>query len=65
MRFEQLFCIAYSVLVALGMHVVPLLQVCIAHQSPGTNYGFGWHTADMSPVRYIAFNEVRDSGLLF
>lgn len=24
----------------------------------GTNYGFGWHTADMSPDLYVAFNKV-------
>lgn len=23
----------------------------------GTNYGFGWHTADMSPDLYVAFNK--------
>lgn len=23
----------------------------------GTNYGFGWHIADMSPDRYVAYNE--------
>lgn len=29
-----------------------------------TNYGFGWHSADMSPDRYIAYHEVRCSRVL-
>lgn len=61
MKLEQLFCIAFSVLVGLGILAAPIIQAQIAHCILGTNYGFGWHTADMSPVRYIAFNEVRNS----
>ncbi|CAD6570296.1 MAG: hypothetical protein ASARMPRED_003641 [Alectoria sarmentosa] len=33
---------------------------CIAYSiliGLGTNYGFGWHVTDMSPYRYIAYNE--------
>ncbi|KAL8790549.1 MAG: hypothetical protein Q9195_006293 [Heterodermia aff. obscurata] len=26
-----------------------------AHHNTATNYGFGWHTADMSPERYVAY----------
>ena len=35
--------------------------VSFAHRTLGTNYGFGWHVADMSPYRYIAYNEVQNS----
>ena len=61
--FEQPFCIAYSVLIGLGVLVADLLlQARIdQHKTLGTNYGFGWHTADVSPDRYNVYNEVQDS----
>ena len=31
----------------------------VAHQSPGTNYGFGLHTADISPDGYIIYQKVQ------
>ena len=40
-------------------------SVSLAHQTLGTNYGFGWHVTDMSPYRYIAYNEVQNSRHLF
>lgn len=58
MRSEQPFCIGCSVLVGLGMLIAPLVQVDTDHQNLGTNYGFGWHTADMSPDRDIVYQKV-------
>ena len=33
MRFEKLCCIGYSVLIGLGVILLPLLQACIAHRT--------------------------------
>lgn len=61
--FKQPFCIAYSVLIGLGVLVADLLlQARVDQQKTlGTNHGFGWHTADVSPDRYNVYNEVQDS----
>ena len=32
-----------------------------AHQAPGTNYGFGWHTADVPSDRFVFYYKVQDS----
>ena len=60
MRSKQPFCIAFSVLVGLGMLVAPRVRTP-THQAQGTNYGFGWHTADIPSDGFVLYYKVQDS----
>ena len=58
---EQLSCIGFSALVGLGVLFASLVQARTADQILGTNYGIGWHTADLSPDHYPFYEKVDDS----
>lgn len=65
--FEQPLAIAYSVLIALGafLAALPLQANLLLTESVGTNYGFGWHTADLWPELLVQYNKVRTFRRLF
>ena len=66
MQSEQLLTIAYSVLIALGMLLgASLLPTnSLLTELVGTNYGFGWHTADLTKEDLVTYTKVRDSLIL-
>ena len=57
--FEQPLAIAYSVLIALGAFVAsPLEENLLLTKFVGTNYGFGWHTADLWTDLRVQYSKV-------
>ena len=60
MVFEQPLAIAYSVLIALGTFVgaLPLQANILLTEFVGTNYGFGWHTADLWADLQVDYSKV-------
>ena len=59
MKSKKPFCIAFSVLVSLGMLAGPWVRTS-SHQALGTNYGFGWHTADVPSDWLSLYYKVQD-----
>ena len=58
---KQPLVIAYSVLIALGAFggALPLQVNLLLTKFVGTNYGFGWHKADLWPDLALEYSKVR------
>lgn len=65
--FEQPLAIAYSILIALGafLGVFPLQANILLTEFEGTNYGFGWHTADLWTDLLVEYTKVRTCRRLY